>query len=227
MSICWGRCLEFYVYLKSEQGRRQTFDRSWWLRHIPSTSHFALFLFLPLVLPTYARVYTSSTSNQAFFSVPCSLALSLSRWPCLTDHFPFSFSHRNFPAMYFSSVHFDLDISISLTFPAKTVQRRRSNEYWMWMLSTERAFRWIEWEVILPSYFLLRGLLLDSYIFFVCLCEFVRTLCIVLEHFNWRDWTRSWKRTIVMFLIYSSSANNECIAMDSFLKINILTSNAL
>lgn len=157
---------------------------SWWLRHIPSTSHFALYLLLPLVPPLRTtRVYTSSTSNQAFFSVLCSFShsLSLSRWPSLTDHFPFSFSHRNFPAMYLSSVLSDPDISISFTFLAKAIRRQRAR---ISKANVKRTFRSSEWEVTPLVLFYSFGAAWNSsrivHLFYV----FVQTLCIVLGHFN-------------------------------------------
>lgn len=138
---------------------------SWWLRRIPSTSHFVLSLlsFSRLfILYVHPCIYKSTTSDQAFFSV-LSLSFPLPLTISLTDYFPFSFSHRNFPAMYFVPPRtFRSWYSHLVYLPGKSDSATKKREYRMRMLSTASAHSIEANGKLHPSFFLPPSKLLDT-----------------------------------------------------------------
>lgn len=101
---------------------------SWWLRRIPSTSHFALSLL------SFSRLFILYVHPciYKYYQRPSLLLCSLTLFPTPADHL----SNRPFPFLLLStqlsshvlcsSVLSDPDIAISFTFLAKAIRRQRS-----------------------------------------------------------------------------------------------------
>lgn len=84
VSTRWGRCLEFYLYLKSEQGHRQTRSNpdgcGISLLHLTSLSTSFSLLFFLYVQPVYIQVVPATEPSSLFF------VLSLTLSPSPADH---------------------------------------------------------------------------------------------------------------------------------------------
>lgn len=180
MSTRRGRCLEFYPYLKSEQGHRRTRSNPDGCGISLLHSRFALFLLLPLVLPPPTPVYIQVVWYQQPSLYLCFSVLSLF-FP-----FPLTISKRPFPFLLLSP-QLSSHVLLLCTFRfwyiylvhliGKGDSATKTEEYRMRMLNTERAFRWSEWDVtppVIPSFFPPCLALLSNFcIFFMCLCMYL------------------------------------------------------